>query len=102
MRSNETAGTWIMSNRFMYSKQSERTFIAEASELEGLNFMSQIYYDACDVGFNMMSSKTGKLVKFYLTDTEYNNGDIVCWNFKLCPEYVKIAGGDIKVVIFND
>jgi hypothetical protein len=68
-------------------------------------FMRQIYDDAYDVGFAMVSCKTQHVVRFYLADEKKDcEGDVQFWEFKPIAEDVrkyKLAS-NLKVVVFND
>lgn len=94
----------VNSNRFHYD--GRRRFVAEASDFGPLReavrfghpFLSQAFDDAADVGFRMVSAKTGKSVLFTLTNTiEDNDGDVSAWEFesyRLDPP--------CTAIIFND
>lgn len=87
----------INSNFFSYSKKN-RTFYAEASELgHSRNFLSRLYPDSCDTGFEMMSAKTGNFEKFYLDEEPIVDGETLHWVF--LPVNSKL---NCRVVIFND
>jgi hypothetical protein len=43
-------------------------FVAEVSDFGSTNLFSRIYPDACDVGFAMQSTRTGKEAVFYLAE----------------------------------
>jgi hypothetical protein len=72
---------------------------AEASDFgpEGLPW-GRVYDDACDVGFTVVSNKSGKCVVFALNHTEINDGDIQFW------EFVSVTPNNkgIKIKVFND
>lgn len=75
-------------------------FVACASDLSRTDFWSRIYDDACDVGFAIVSERTGKSVVFYLAEQEHNGDEITNWNFlplnnEVCPE-------GVMAVVFND
>lgn len=70
----------ISSKMFNYHK-NEKLFTQEISTL-GKVKMIQVYPDACDEGFEMVSDKTGQIVKFVKTQTHYNDGDVTHWEFK--------------------
>ena len=85
----------ISSTKFLFRKN---TFIGEASELKDLK-LGRVYDDACDMGFTIISEKTGKGVVFAQTeDTLDAEGDLLSINF------VSVTPGltHLKVVIFND
>lgn len=86
----------LNSNLFDYN--GDGVFLAEASELPS-NFIARVYDDACDVGFEMVSAKTGNKALFLLDDiVEDAEGDLLCWNLVCADKKL----GDLKAVIFND
>lgn len=86
------------SNRFTFNKKTN-TFSAEASDLGSGTLFSRYYDDACDVGFQMRSGRTGKIVDFILMDIEKGTeGEIVAWHF----EDNLLGPCELRVVIFND
>lgn len=73
-------------------------FSAEASDLRDLK-LGRVYDDACDMGFTIISEKTGNGVVFVQTeDTLDSEGDLLAINF------VSVTPGltHLKAVIFND
>lgn len=70
----------ISSDKFSFSKNC---FAAEVSSLGNFN-LERVYDDACDVGFSIVSAKTGNLVVFaqngYIRD-EDGEGDLIAWKF---------------------
>lgn len=55
-----------------------KTFLSELSTLKGFHLDSRIYDDACDVGFYMKSSRTGKLALFTMSDVKRDaEGDLM-------------------------
>lgn len=88
---------YVNSSKFMYDKVKKR-FIAEASEI---NFrLSRIYQDSADVGMFIVSNKTGQELRFYLTQTEKREGDIIAWHFKADSRKPELK--NITAVVFND
>lgn len=94
------------SSEFSYHKES-KTFSAELSDFNGRvrKFFGQIYDDACDVGLEVVSNKTGKSVKFYLSEEETDTeGELCLYRFLPLDEYVRknpaLAG--MSVILFND
>ncbi len=60
---------------------------------------SQLYDDACDVGFAIESDRTGKVVRFSLGREEFSghgeDKEVVGWNFiSICGKY--------KILVVND
>lgn len=93
----------VPSERFMYSPVS-KSFVTEASSL-GAFQVSQIYDDASDVGFIMVSKRTGREAVFYLNQAHHDReGDLTHWTFKPTPEtlakYPQLR--EHIVIIFND
>jgi len=85
----------INSSKFSFSKG---VFIAEASTLKGLK-LGRVYDDACDMGFTIISEKTGKGAVFaQVEDSRDGEGDLISINF------VCVTPGltNLKAVIFND
>lgn len=87
----------VLSTNFLYQKG---TFSAEASEIGlGRSFhFGQVYSDACDEGFTIISKKTGNPAVFALDRVEEREGDILAWHFKCVTPKLK----ELKAVIFND
>lgn len=80
-------------------------FVAEVSDLGGHLPTDPIYPDAFDVGFQMMSEKTGKVATFYFA-REHRDGEggITHWTYLPTSETVKALGisPETRVEIFND
>jgi hypothetical protein len=58
--------TPVSTDRFTYIPATN-TFVAEASELPA---MSRVFNDACDVGYTLISQRTGREVIFAVTGIE--------------------------------
>ena len=93
----------IPSSKFYWNKNN-KTFSQECSSLKGFNVLSRIYDDACDEGFILVGEKTGKEVIFYLEKTEYHDGELCSWNFKVVKNKAsrELNMLETKLVIFND
>ncbi|WP_407303456.1 hypothetical protein [Acinetobacter sp.] len=98
-------GSKISSARFTYTKRTN-SFVTDMSEIShsGADPLGQLYDDAADQGFVMISHKTHEAVEFYLDHTEREaDGDIRYWLFKPTAAAVrknpKLA--DAKVMIVN-
>lgn len=93
----------LHTNQFSYQPHT-RTFISDVSDL-GPQVFERIYDDACDVGVQLVSAKTGKVIPFLMNDEvrDFDN-DILRWNFVVEPTYARRnpSIADLKVVIFND
>jgi len=71
----------IKSDRFGFNAAS-RTFHADISDFRGINVMSQLYEDACDQGFILESSKTGRKIPFgFLSYKQDGEGEVQCWTY---------------------
>lgn len=93
----------IMSKVFSYHSDTN-TFVAEASDCNGFDLFQQIYDDACDQGFTMVSHKTGQRCTFSLSDVKKDmDGDVQYWEFtpvldpKTAPRLLAM-----KVLVYND
>jgi hypothetical protein len=74
-------GTKIPSELFS-NKNSERSLYAEASDLTGYKFLGHLYDDAADVGFVMVSERTGQEQAFSLSIEKRNDdNEIEYWVF---------------------
>ncbi len=91
-------GNTISSSSFFYDK-STKTFSADASELK--QFLSQLYDDACDAGFVMLSSRTGTRQPYYLDREIKQDNEVMGWELLPALPYKTGAEGT-KVVVFND
>ena len=88
----------VSTNVFTYFKD-QKIFSGIASNLPKSFSLDQIWSDSIDVGFNLVSQKTGRLVTFVLYK-EYGE-DVKLWHFR--PAYN--AGDDVqdlKLFIYND
>jgi hypothetical protein len=82
----------------------DNTFIAEASDLNGLNTMQKIYDDAEDIGFAIRSKSTGTVIKFYFSKVHHDpDGDVTHWSYLPTPDHCRQPEiAKLKVTIFND
>jgi len=76
------------------------TFIAEASDFGGRfnSMFSQVFSDACDEGFELVSERTGAVVKITLKKVHFDDeGDLTHWEFVpyRCNKFNNL-------VVFND
>ena len=64
----------------------------------------QVYPDACDQGFTLVSHKTGFEVTVVNTHTETQDGEIKWWEFKPTAESKRRVPlmRDFEVTLFND
>ena len=96
----------ICSSKFGYYGKA-RTFCAEVSDLGDYNFKQRVYDDALDIGFEMVSEKTGASRVFLLTDGEIDTeGNIQYWIFEcykpVGKNRLELVSPGIKCLIFND
>lgn len=88
--------TPISSSMFTFKNN---TFVAEASDFGRNLRLGQVYDDACDEGFTIISEKTGKGAVFALYNHEEDGeGDLVSYIFKCVTPGLT----HLKAVIFND
>jgi hypothetical protein len=104
MNANNVIGSHISSAKFSWIPKSNE-FVAEISDLHGTDPLGQLYADACDQGFVMISEKTGKKVEFTLADIRRDaDSDIMYWEF--VPTSTAIFYNrnlqDVKVILLND
>lgn len=79
----------ISSKYFHYDKK-ENLMVAEISDFpKGFNPLGRIYDDAYDIGFTIISTKTGRELTFYLVDKDANGKETFGWRFAVVPECVK-------------
>ena len=105
-KSDNVIGSNILSRCFDYISAS-KTFMAEISELShgGVDPLGQLYNDACDQGFVMISDKTGSEVEFYLHNIQRDaEGDIIAWDFRPSTNAIRHNSNlqNVKVIILND
>ena len=90
----------IETNMFNFHKDID-TFTQEVSTLgdDTLRQMRrQLYDDACDEGFVLVSSKTGKEVRMYLHHIATSEDGVTNWDFMPCEG----QGYIFKLTVFND
>lgn len=98
MRNNVIDRIPVSTKVFAYNSDSH-TFITEASDLRGIDFLGPIYNDAADQGFYMKSHKTGKVVLFVCDGiVEGRDGEVTGWTYSC----VTRGYSSLKAVIFND
>lgn len=104
MKKSNAIGHRASTKQFTYNKES-KTFVCDMSELQhgGINPLGQLYGDACDQGFVLVSEKTGSEVAFYLHHTEREaDGDLRYWLFKAAAHRAfEPATSELKVMIVN-
>ena len=92
----------INSNKFTYNQTTD-TFTAEMSEL-GSQVFHQVYQDSCDLGFELVSDKTGVTALFHVYQTDRCLFDTVAWHLRPTDESIRRNPGlqNTRVIIFND
>lgn len=98
----------VNSNQFSYNKE-KNSFVTEMSSLcrlaEEVNIFNQIYPDAADQGFTMISERTGTEAKFVVKLYEHDSeGEFVAWHLVPTAETVR-KNPRLRcstVIIFND
>jgi hypothetical protein len=95
--------TPIPSSLFTYDEET-KTFSTEISDL-GPGFRFQLIYDdAREVGFQMVSTRTGEVVTFYLEAPHFDGeGELTHWTCGIVREDMskhKLWG--VIATIFND
>lgn len=89
----------ISTNRFSYSKERNE-FCTEASDLKNESF-SRRWPDACDIGFDLVSERTGRVVRLVETDeVRDREGELMYNVFEAIREDKKLFDG--RVIILND
>jgi hypothetical protein len=102
---NYVIGSQINSTAFDWNPKSCE-FVADIAELQyqGLDPAGRLYADSADLGFVMISAKTGETIEFMLHETQRNDGDVVYWEFK--PTWADVFYNpklrDVRAVVFND
>lgn len=90
----------VSTDRFNWHKDL-KTFTAEASDFNGTGIFEQmfgrLFQDACDVGFELVSQRTGKKISMYLSRRATDEGDVTFWEFKPYRH-----SSFEKLVVFND
>ena len=94
-------GQPINTKDFSYFKNTNE-FVSEISSIiNSSRLFGQLYNDACDIGFVLVSEKTGKSQAYYLKEETMHEGDYQCWIF-LPAVPVLPALKDSKVIVYND
>ncbi len=92
-----------ISTKYFTFVKATGNFAGEISELPQ-DIFEQIYDDACDVGFYLVSEKTGEKILYSLYYTQRNEeNEVESWLFKPCrfdKKHMHLA--NMKVVVFND
>ena len=96
----------ISSEYFTYDSK-DKTFSVWISDTNGKLDWKQLYDDACDIGFSMMSESSGKVATFSLLEavsTGDADDEVTHWIFEPTHESVQenpqLKG--VKVIVWND
>jgi len=97
---------YYSTDQFIWNKDT-RTFSAEASDLHwpvgSLSGLGRVYDDACDVGFTLVSHKTGREIVMVHNDTDSDPDYSGGWRVvEFIPANLSERKLFAKVVVFND
>lgn len=85
---------------------SDRMFVTEVSDLNANSIEpGAVYDDACDVGFTLISHRTGRDIVVVQHHTETRDGDTLWWDYVPARELAAIVRGAAPTVtlrVFND
>lgn len=94
----------ILTDKFTYDP-STRTFFAEMSDL-GPGVFDRAYSDACDLGFTLVSLRTGRVVDYVISKEclDHADGGVVAWELTPTTDSLRRVPGasNTTVRIFND
>lgn len=88
----------VSSSDFIFKNNK---FIGEMSEIgRQFKYFGRVYDDACDIGFTIISAKTGKHAVFALEKEvgDENDHEIMAWEFRCVTPGLT----NLTAVIFND
>lgn len=100
-------GQRVRSSEFTWNAAT-RAFVTDASDYgHQARLFARLYADACDVGFVLVSARTGEEAPFYLDEsaTERDgDGDVQSWTFRPIDAAVRRNPGlrGVVVRVFND
>lgn len=95
----------MISTKQFYWDKTNTIFSAEISDLHGQNLFNRVFADACDVGFSLLSAKTGNVSDWKLVDVTKNYDDeITDWVFYPTLETVRRFPtlSNAKLIVIND
>ena len=97
---NKIIAEKISTKYFHYDKKN-KIFSTEHSDLpKFFNFYSQIYNDACDSGFILVSEKTGNEALFVFDREDKQEDELMGTWFKYCGNCNSLNG--TRILIIND
>jgi len=87
-------GALVTSEKFNYFPE-QRRFVSEISDT-GYGVLQPVYTDGADIGFVMVSAKTGNEKVFVYTDSEVDNeGELIAYHFHSdCGQYTACIYND--------
>lgn len=89
----------ISTRHFTYTP--DHGFSAEASDLRDHLRLGQVYADACDEGFTLVSARTGERMPMVRDDEIRRDGELVAEVF-VPVDRAKRRNKDLHVRIYND
>lgn len=103
---NQTIGSKVSSRHFDFNRNTNE-FVGEISLLQhgGINLFRRLWVDSGDIGFVMISAKTGKEVEFVLKETAKDaDHDIKFWSFEPTHQarFYNPELRNVTVIILND
>ena len=106
MQNINIIGSKVSSRHFDFNCNTSE-FVAEISMLQhgGINVLGQLYNDAYDTGFVMVSEKTGKEVEFTLCEVlRDSDHDVRFWSFKPTQRarHFNPALQNVTAIVLND
>lgn len=85
----------VSSDRFLYK---DFVFTAEASDLNDIS-MGRVYDDACDIGFTIISQRTGRAAVFVkVGEAKDREGEVSAFIFDCVTPHLR----HLKVCLWND
>ena len=93
------------SDSFFYNPDTQ-TMSADISDLSNGRsnlVFGQVFSDACDEGFSVVSSKTGKTIRFTVTNIDMHDGDLRFWELTPVRRDMRSVSNrhDLKIILFN-
>ena len=106
MHTTNTIGSKVSSRHFDFNVATNE-FVAEMSMLDhgGIRVLGQLYADAADTGFVMVSARTGKEVEFVLKEEVRDaDRDIRYWEFQPThqAQFYNPELRGVRVIVLND
>jgi hypothetical protein len=90
--------TQYSSKYFTWSNHYVSTFMTDLPD-QGHGIKSRVFEDACDEGFEVVSTKTGRIVRFiFVTESLDREGELRGWLFRGWDPEVK----NFTLIVYND